>query len=80
MNARPKNPSGLEGVFGLASNGWFPLGTVLASPVLRQVLCQPTNFSFNPRSLVWARGLTGQELGEFDALVLGLLLIGHANG
>jgi hypothetical protein len=55
------------------------IGDVLASPVLRQVLCQPTNFSFNPRSLVQAR-INRAELGEFDALVLGLLLIGHAKG
>jgi hypothetical protein len=28
---------------------------LLASPVLRRVLCNPTNFSFNPRSLIRAK-------------------------
>ena len=55
------------------------IGDLLASPVLRRVLCNPTNFSFNPRSLILAR-INRAELGEFDALVLGLLLIGHFKG
>src|SRR6185437_14087279 len=36
-------------------------------------------FSFNPRSVILAR-LNRAELGEFDALVLGLLLIAHYKG
>jgi hypothetical protein len=43
------------------------------------VLCRPTNFSFNPRSTILAR-LNRAELGEFDALVLGLLLMAHYKG
>jgi hypothetical protein len=53
---------------------------LLMSPVLKRVLCTPRNeFSFNPRSLILAR-LNRAELGEFDALVLGLLLMSHYNG
>jgi hypothetical protein len=52
---------------------------VLASPVLRRVLCNPTNFSFNPRSVILAR-VNRAELGDFDALVLGLLLMAHFEG
>jgi len=52
---------------------------VLVSPVLRRVLCNPTNFSFNPRSVVLAR-VNRAELGDFDALVLGLLLMAHFKG
>jgi len=52
---------------------------VLASPVLRRVLCNPTNFSFNPRSVILAR-VNRAELGDFDALVLGLLLMAQYKG
>lgn len=52
---------------------------VLVSPVLRRVLCNPTNFSFNPRSIILAR-VNRAELGDFDALVLGLLLMAHFRG
>lgn len=52
---------------------------ILASPVLKRVLCNPTNFSFNPNSVILAK-LDRTELGEFDALVLGLLLIAHYPG
>ena len=52
---------------------------VLISPVLRRVLCHPTNFSFNPRSTILAR-INRAELGDFDALVLGLLLISLFEG
>jgi hypothetical protein len=52
---------------------------LLASPVLKRVLCNPSNFSFNPNSLILAR-LDRAQLGDFDALVLGLLLIGHFKG
>jgi hypothetical protein len=47
---------------------------LLASPVLSRVLCNPTNFSFNPNSVILAR-LNRAELGDFDALILGLLLM-----
>lgn len=49
------------------------------SPVLKKVLCSPTNFSFNPRSVILAR-INRAELGDFDALVLGHFLIGHYKG
>lgn len=52
---------------------------VLVSPVLRRVLCNPTNFSFNPNSTILAR-INRAELGDFDALVLGLFLMAHFKG
>lgn len=52
---------------------------ILASPVLQKVLCTATNFSFKPNSIILAR-LNRAELGEFDALVLGLLLMAHFKG
>jgi hypothetical protein len=56
------------------------VGDLLASPVLRRVFCESEPvFSFNPRSVIQAR-INRAELGEFDALVLGLFLIGHYNG
>jgi hypothetical protein len=53
---------------------------LLASPVLQRVFCEiEPVFSFNPRSRIQAR-INRAELGEFDALVLGLFLIGHYKG
>ncbi len=52
---------------------------ILASPVLKRVLCNPTNFSFRPNSRIVAR-LNRSELGDFDALVLGLFLMAHHKG
>ena len=53
---------------------------LLMSPVLQQVLCNPKRqFSFNKRSTILAR-VNRAELGEFDALVLGLLLMSHFEG
>jgi len=52
---------------------------ILVSPVLRSVLCNPTNFSFNPNSKILAR-INRAELGDVDALVLGLLLMAHFKG
>ncbi len=48
------------------------IATLLLSPVLRSVLCRPTNFSL--RSIVIAR-LDRAKLGDFDAFVLASLLI-----
>src|SRR5205085_127629 len=53
------------------------ISEVLFSPVLSQVLCNPTNFSF--KSSVIAR-INRAELGDFDAFVLALLLIGQTKG
>ena len=55
------------------------IGDVLVSPVLRRVLCNPTNFSFKPNSRIFAR-INRAELGEFDALALGLLLMAQFQG
>jgi hypothetical protein len=52
---------------------------LLASPVLRRVFCSSAKFNFNPNTPIQAR-LNRAELGEFDALVLGLFLIGHSKG
>jgi hypothetical protein len=52
---------------------------LLQSPVLTRVLCQATNFSFNPNSLILAR-INRAELGDFDSLILGLFLIEHFKG
>lgn len=52
---------------------------VLVSPVLRRVLCNPTNFSFKPTSKILAR-IDRAELGDFDSLVIGLLLMAHFKG
>ncbi len=56
------------------------LGDLLQSPVLKRVLCSNANqFSFNPNSLILAR-INRAELGDFDALVLGLFLIEQFKG
>lgn len=52
---------------------------LLTSPVLRNVLCNDTNFSFNRNSRILAR-INRAELGDFDALVLGLFLMFHFKG
>jgi hypothetical protein len=52
---------------------------LLQSPVLKSVLCKPTNFSFSPNSLILAR-INRAELGDFDALILGLFLMEHFKG
>jgi hypothetical protein len=51
---------------------------LLVSPVLTRVLCQPTNFSFSS-DIILAK-LDRAELGDFDALVLGLFLMAHFKG
>jgi hypothetical protein len=55
------------------------MADLLMSPVLKRALCNPTNFSFNPRSVILVR-LNRAELGDFDALVLGLFLMAHFKG
>ena len=62
-----------------ASEALAAIGDVLVSPVLKRVLCNATNFSFNPRSTILAR-INRAELGDFDALVLGLFLMAHFKG
>jgi hypothetical protein len=55
------------------------IGDILASPVLRGVFCEGRRFTFNPKSANLAR-INRAELGHFDALVLGLLLIAQFKG
>lgn len=50
---------------------------LLLSPVLKNVLCNPTNVSFKKSLIV---RLDRAELGDFDAFVLGLIFIGHHKG
>lgn len=52
---------------------------LMRSPVLKQMLCTPTNFSFNPRSTILAR-VNRAELGDLDALAIGQFLIGQFQG
>lgn len=52
---------------------------ILMSPVLKRVFCGRPNFSFAPRSMIIAK-LNRADLGDFDALVLGLLLMAHFKG
>jgi hypothetical protein len=56
------------------------LGELLFTDVMRGVLCSGNDFAFTGRNTkVFAR-LNRAELGEFDALVLGLLLMAHFKG
>lgn len=50
---------------------------ILRSHVLLRALCQPTNFSF--KGMVFAR-INRAQLGDFDALVMGLFLMAHYKG
>jgi hypothetical protein len=52
---------------------------LMRSPVLKRVLCNPTNFTFNRNCVNMAR-INRAELGDFDALVLGLLLMAQFKG
>lgn len=52
---------------------------ILASPTLRRVFCETPNFSLSRKAVILAR-LNRAELGEFDALVLGLFLMAHFKG
>ena len=56
------------------------IADLLASPVLKHTFCNPlTPFSFKKNSVILAR-INRAELGDFDALVLGLVLINHYKG
>ena len=58
------------------------IGRLLFSPILKQVLCGTgKEFSFKAtwRSIILAR-INRAELGKFDALALGLLLMNHYKG
>jgi hypothetical protein len=56
------------------------ISDVLFNPIVKRVLCDHKHlFSFNPNSVVLVR-LNRAELGEKDALILGLFLIGQWTG
>ena len=56
------------------------LGELLFTDVMRGVLCSGNDFAFTGRNTkVFAR-LNRAELGEFDTLALGLLLMAHFKG
>lgn len=55
------------------------VGDILASPVLSKVFCGGKQFSFNPDAVVIAR-IDRRELGDFDALMLGLFLLATYQG
>ena len=46
---------------------------------MKHMLCNPTNFSFKPNSVILAR-VNRKELGDFDSLIIGLLLMAHFEG
>ncbi len=56
---------------------------MLLSPVLKSVLCGPPNFTF-PTGGKWSAPVIARldraELGDFDAFILGALLIGQYKG
>jgi len=60
-----------------AQDAYQKIETLMLSPVLRSVLCRPTNFSL--RGIVLAR-LDRAVLGDFDAFVLASLLISQFEG
>jgi hypothetical protein len=55
------------------------MSDILVSPVFKDVFCGKPNFAFKPNSMIVAK-LDRAELGDFDALVLGLLLVSHFKG
>jgi hypothetical protein len=55
------------------------IGDVLFSPTVRRVLCGAPNFSFNREHRIVAK-LDRAKLGDFDALIIGLCLIGQFQG
>jgi hypothetical protein len=55
------------------------MSSLLFSPTRRNVLCKPTNFSFNVNSVIQAR-INRAELGDKTALTLGLFLMSHYKG
>jgi hypothetical protein len=55
------------------------LDELLMSPLLRKVLCSTADFPFKPGSRIVAL-LNRAEIGDHDALVLGLLLMAHFKG
>jgi hypothetical protein len=56
------------------------IGELLFTDVMRQVLCSGNDFAFTGRNTKVLARINRAELGEFDALVLGLLLMSHFKG
>lgn len=75
FNPRPQSKAEQQGI----EDAQALITDLLLSPVLRTVFCTRTNFSFNPTGTILAQINRG-ELGDFDALVLGLVLINHFQG
>ncbi|MGD9921942.1 MAG: hypothetical protein AB7V13_10915 [Pseudorhodoplanes sp.] len=80
INHGPRTPPRFDRIASRDDEVTDIVSDILASPILRQVLCGTDRmFSFNPNSQVLVR-LDRSELGDFDALVLGLLIINHYKG
>lgn len=74
------NPTSLDSLKSSREADQEALATIddlLLSPVLKRVLCNPTNFSF--KGQIVAR-IDRAQLGDFDAFVLASLLIGQYQG
>jgi hypothetical protein len=74
------NPTRLDRLTSSSEADTEALATIedlLLSPVLRRVLCKPTNFSF--KGSVVAK-IDRAQLGDFDAFILASLLIGQSQG
>jgi hypothetical protein len=59
------------------TDAYQKIQTLLLSPILKDVLCKPTNFPM--KGILLAR-LNRAELGDFDCFVLGNLLISQYQG
>jgi len=60
---------------------WAMIDDLLESPVLKRVLCSDGNeFQFGGSNKKVVARINRAELGEFDALVLGLFLMAHYKG
>ena len=87
MAALLKRPASLDGLIAEPDRKSAPghvwahskVQRIFQSPVLKAALSAPATFSFNPRSVTVAR-INRAELGEFDALALGLFLMSHYPG
>jgi hypothetical protein len=82
LNALLSKPKSLDklirpGRDSAQTDAYQKIQTLLLSPVLKSVLCRPTNFSFD--GIILAR-LNRAELGDFDCFVLANLLIANYKG
>lgn len=79
LDAKPERfdamPTG-DGITG-AEEALATIDDMLLSPILREVLCNRTNFRFTGKVVV---KLNRAEIGEVDAFLLACLLIGQSQG